>query len=118
MPDSRFPRVVGFEVPDLRRVADPVNPEPIVGLLDIAPSEDWVSVFDVEALLFTGQMHRARLAVEGDRLLFSGSVANGPRLCADIRRLVDQVSRRRHVERTVDEVRSEGLGETSFRRND
>lgn len=119
MTDSQFPRIVGFEVPDLRKVADPVSPEPIVGLLNIHPSQDWVMLFESEASELTGRMGIARFSIEEDRLLFFGPIRNARQLCEDVRGLVERISRQRQNERMAGGAAgSNYLGESSFRRND
>lgn len=119
MTDIRFPRIVGFEVPNLQKVADPVSAEPIVGLLNIHPSKDWVALFDSEVSELTGHLGIARFSIEDDRLLFFGSIRNPRRLCEAIRELVERISRQRqNVRLAGGAVEADNLGESSFLRND
>ncbi|URX62079.1 hypothetical protein KR767_18845 [Luteibacter anthropi] len=101
MPDSRFPRVVGFEVPPLSDEVDVGNDAPIVALLDIEPTTNWLTVFDREVASLKGELGIADVTIEGDRVLFYGSVTDARRLADAVRALVERISRVRLDERLL-----------------
>lgn len=89
---TRFPRIVGFEVPPLKARVDVIRDAPIVALLDIEPSDDWVRTFNLEVSDTKGELGLAEVSIEGRRIFFFGSTANGRRLAESVRTLVAQVS--------------------------
>ncbi|MDF3981686.1 response regulator [Luteibacter sp. PPL201] len=93
LPDRRFPRIIGFEVPPLKATVDVVRDAPIVGLLDVEPSDEWIQAFNLQATALKGELGLAEISIEGQRIFFFGSTANGRRLAGAVRAFVDQVSR-------------------------
>lgn len=73
MPHTRFPRIVGFEVPPLSLAVDTVRDAPIVALLDAPPDEDWLAAFHGEIQSGATRAELASASVEGDRLFFFAS---------------------------------------------
>jgi len=93
MPHTRFPRIIGFEVPPLKPQVDVIRDAPIVALLDVAPSDDWVHAFNAEVAGLKGELGLAEVSIEAHRIFFFGSTANGRRLSGAVRGLVEQVTR-------------------------
>lgn len=91
MPDSRYPRIVGFEVPELSLVADP-DGEPVVAFLDSVPSAHWFAVFKREVHALTVDADIARVSLENDRLLLSGVTGNVRQVCITVRALAARIS--------------------------
>jgi hypothetical protein len=91
VPDSRYPRIVGFEVPDLRLVADPGG-EPVIAFLDGVPSPHWFAVFEQELRALTDDAHIARVSLENDRLLLFGVTGNVRQACVKVRALATRIS--------------------------
>jgi len=93
MPNSRFPRVVGFEVP----LAGDMPEAPMVALLDIVPTSKWVAAFEREVGELTDSFGVTRVTIHEDRVSIFGVVVD--RLADDIRALVERISRVRLDER-------------------
>lgn len=92
MASSRFPRIVGFDVPALViNVKADIDP-PIVALLDIAPSRSWLLLFEREVRSLTGELDIATVTISDTRIFFYGSKADGRRLATAVSDLVDRVS--------------------------
>ncbi|KAF1007262.1 MAG: DNA-binding transcriptional regulator NtrC [Luteibacter sp.] len=89
---TRYPRIVGFEVPPLKTKVDVIRDAPIVALLDEAPSIDWIHAFNLQVAGLKGELGLAEVSIEGHRIFFFGSTANGRRLAEAVRTLVAQVS--------------------------
>lgn len=95
MPNSRFPRVVGFEVP----LPGDMPETPMVALLDIMPTSKWVAVFEREVGELTDSSGVTRVTIHEDRVSIYGVVVDRRRLADDIRALVEHISRVRLDER-------------------
>lgn len=54
MPNSRFPGVVGFDVPASLADGTVAPNEPLVALLDVSPTANWVRAFSREVASLAG----------------------------------------------------------------
>jgi hypothetical protein len=91
VPDSRYPRIVGFEVSALSLVADP-DGEPVIAFLDGVPSAHWPGVFEQELRALSDAAHIARMSLENDRLLLFGVTGNVRQVCVRVRALATHIS--------------------------
>ncbi|UPG88286.1 hypothetical protein L2Y96_12735 [Luteibacter aegosomaticola] len=99
MATTRFPRVVGFEVPPLKDTVDPAVDAPIIALLDCTPTPKWAETFAREVTALHGELSTAHVDIEGDRIRFFATASTGRALAISLRSLVERVSRVRLDER-------------------
>ncbi|UPG96574.1 hypothetical protein [Luteibacter aegosomatissinici] len=98
MPHSRYPRVVGFEVPVLNAGRVPAD-TPLVALLDTVPTPNWVRVFEREAQHLKKSRGLVALAVEEDRVVVTGEPGDPRELTKALRSLIERVTQVRMDER-------------------
>jgi hypothetical protein len=99
MASTRFPRVVGFEVPPLKDTVDPAVDAPIIALLDCTPTPKWIETFAREVTALHGELSTAHVRIQGDCIWFFATASTGRQLARSLRSLVERVSRVRLDER-------------------
>ncbi|UPG92772.1 response regulator [Luteibacter aegosomatissinici] len=93
MPLRHLPRIVGFEVPPLKDAVDVVRDAPVVGLLNVMPSREWLDAFVNEAASTRNSLTDALVSVEGGRVLFFASASDVRTRCTAVRTMVEEVSK-------------------------
>ncbi|UPG92779.1 response regulator [Luteibacter aegosomatissinici] len=93
MPLRRLPRIVGFEVPPLKKRGGGCARSPIVGLLNVEPSREWLDAFIGEAENTRGSLTNALVTVEGGRVLFFASAGDAQTRCTAVPAMIGDVSK-------------------------
>lgn len=97
MPNSRAPlasapRVMEFDVPPLRDAVNPEKDEAIVASLDIAPSAEWLAVFDEKVEALQCELGLAGVRIDGADIRFFATAQDARRLADRINALVQDVT--------------------------
>lgn len=91
--DSRYPRVVGFDVPSGEENAGSGYSQVLLALLDVAPSPDWIEAFGANGNRFTAEHDLRELRLLVDKIALMGPAEILRKLPARVRALVHRVSR-------------------------
>lgn len=92
--DPNAPRLLGFDVPGLHARVDHAEDEAIVAMLDVAPSAEWLQVFDRHVDALKGELGLAGVEIDGRTIRFFGSIADSRRLANEITGLIKDVAQK------------------------
>ncbi|HGM7318992.1 hypothetical protein NJF45_03235 [Stenotrophomonas maltophilia] len=88
MSASMLPRIIGFDVPQLREHVDLSADEAITALLDLEPGARWTELFVMKCEALASQLSLAEVRVEGSKIFFYGSISDARGLASAVMSIV------------------------------